>query len=221
MWRGQLPSAKIQIQDTTGLPVSNHNTSAAGKRGRHFSVVSCWFILCYNSDGGCDSLGGNRACLLRVCWLWSRSLLLQTFVQRINFKSMCITLCLVRCLSCFNLSKCLCFERMANRAEAVELWSDCGRSSTGVGSPVWEGMLAGPGRNSKSAPAPPAALPEVRSHRRQWTTLSLLCKRGSRKEEKVADSNMTVSSNNKKPQQCAHTQAKKHMHTHRAHHGPV
>lgn len=41
MGRRQLPSAEIQIQGTTGLPVSNHNTSATGKHGRYFSVVSC------------------------------------------------------------------------------------------------------------------------------------------------------------------------------------
>lgn len=80
---------------------------------------------------------------------------------------MCISLGSVRCLSCFKLSKCLCLGRMAIRAEMAELRSDRGRSSTGIGSRVLEGMLAGPRRNSESAPASAAALPEVRSHRRR------------------------------------------------------
>lgn len=55
------------------------------------------------------------------------------------------------------LSKCLCFWRVATGAEPAELWAGGGRSSTGVGSPLREGMLAAPSRKSESAPALPAA----------------------------------------------------------------
>lgn len=59
-------------------------------------------------------------------------------VQRVNFKPVCISLCL-RCLSCSKGSQWLCFGRMAIRAEPGELgsawqgqpWSwQCGRDGT-------------------------------------------------------------------------------------------
>lgn len=113
---------------------------------------------------------------------------------------------------------CLCFGRMAIRAETVELLSDCGRSSTGDGSPLWEGILARPSRSLESVPAPtPSSSSRGQVSWQVVNSFSSPLQKRIRKEGKVADSNTTVSSNNKKPQQCVHRQAKQHVQTHTEH----
>lgn len=144
-----------------------------------------------------------RACVLWLCWLWSRILLLQTSVQGINFKFMCISMFSEMPLMLW--TKCvpvLWEDGNQGRSSRVAVWPCQGQHW------CWQPNAGGTGGTQLLSPQ--TALPEVRSHCRRWSTLSLHCLRWSRKEENVADSNMTVSSNNEKPQQCAHTGKEPH-----------
>lgn len=73
---------------------------------------------------------------------------------------------------------------MAIGAEPAELQSECGRSSAGVGSPLWEGMLAGPGGTQNQL------LPPQQLHPRSGLTvggeqlLPSIAKEGPEREKK-------------------------------------